>query len=60
MLGSSIALAFGLRSTFLATGGLLILTALFAAVYLPHHPSDHKKETATAQTAPAGKAKVGP
>lgn len=42
MLGSSIAMALGLRATFLATGGLLILTALFASVYLPRHPDDHK------------------
>ena len=42
MLGSSIAMALGLRATFLATGGLLILTALFASIYLPRHPDDHK------------------
>jgi predicted MFS family arabinose efflux permease len=37
VLGSSIALAFGLRSTFLGIGTLLVLTALFAAASLPRH-----------------------
>jgi DHA1 family multidrug resistance protein-like MFS transporter len=55
MLGSSIALALGLRATFVATGVLLILTALFAAIYLPRHPSGGSK---TSQSSPGSQPAV--
>lgn len=43
LIGSSIALAFGLRSTFLVTGALLVITALFASVALPRHPGGQRE-----------------
>lgn len=39
MLGSLIMVWWGMRSTFIVTGGLLLLTALFAAVALPDPPA---------------------